>query len=116
VSQPLALLIPEAPALSRDFFHWCRFKEPAKSQPPNRPTPVGQALGTKARLRSYFSMSGKVDHYRVRAEECCLKAARAEDNTRRIHWLEAAARWVALGRQEAAMLTTSDSATVANRP
>jgi len=57
-------------------------------------------------------MSSKDDHYRVRAEECCLKAVRAEDNSRCMHWLEAAARWVALGRQEAAVLTTSDSTTV----
>ena len=56
-------------------------------------------------------MSSKVGHYRLRAEECCLNAVKVEDNSRRIHWLEAAARWVALGRQE----TTSDSATVAKR-
>jgi hypothetical protein len=37
-------------------------------------------------------MSSKVHHYRVRAKECCLEAARAEDNTRRLHRLEAAAR------------------------
>jgi hypothetical protein len=34
-------------------------------------------------------MSSKVGHYRVRAEECCLNAVKVEDNTRRIHWLEA---------------------------
>jgi hypothetical protein len=60
-------------------------------------------------------MSSKVGHYRVRAEECCLNAVKVEDNSRRVHWLEAAARWVALGRQEGAAPTTSDSATVANR-
>ena len=60
-------------------------------------------------------MSSKVGHYRVRAEECCLNAVKVEDNSRRIHWLEAAARWVALGRQECAVLTTSDAATVAKR-
>ena len=54
-------------------------------------------------------MSSKVDHSRVRAEECCLTAVRAEYFSRRIHWLEAAARWVALGRQDGAVLTTSDS-------
>ena len=54
-------------------------------------------------------MSSKVDHYRVRAEECCLNAVRAENYSRRIHWLEAAARWVALGRQDGAVLTTSNS-------
>ena len=60
-------------------------------------------------------MSNKVDQYRVRAEECRLKAARVEDNARRIHWLEAAARWVELGRQDGKVLPTSDSATVAKR-
>lgn len=60
-------------------------------------------------------MSSKVDHYRVRAEECCLNAVRAENHSRRIHWLEAAARWVSLGRQEGAVLTTSDSTTVDKR-
>jgi len=60
-------------------------------------------------------MSSKVSHYRVLAAECCLKAARAENNSRRIHWLEAAARWVALGRRESAALTKSDLATVAKR-
>ena len=47
-------------------------------------------------------MPSKVGLYRVRAEECCVNAVKVEDNSRRIHWLEAAARWVALGRQEAA--------------
>jgi hypothetical protein len=60
-------------------------------------------------------MPSKVGLYRVRAEECCLNAVKVEDNSRRIHWLEAAARWVALGRQEGALLTTSDLATVAKR-
>ena len=68
-------------------------------------------IGTKARLGSYSRMSTKAGHYRVCAEECCLNAVKVEDNGRRIHWLEAAARWVALGRQN----TTSDSATVAKR-
>jgi hypothetical protein len=55
-------------------------------------------------------MPSKVGLYRVRAEECCLNAVKVEDNSRRIHWLEAAARWVALGRQEGTAPTTSDSA------
>lgn len=67
-----------------------------------RATRPCRAQGTKAQLGSYSFMSSKVDHYRVRAEECCLNAVRAENNSRRIHWLEAAARWVALGRQEGA--------------
>jgi hypothetical protein len=49
-------------------------------------------------------MSSKVGHYRLRAAECCLNAVKVENNSRRIHWLEAAARWVALGRQEGAVL------------
>jgi hypothetical protein len=52
-------------------------------------------------------MSNRVDCYRVRSEECCIAAVRADDNNRRIHWLEAATRWVALSRQEAAAVTTS---------
>ena len=56
-------------------------------------------------------MSSKAGHYRVCAEERCLNAVKVEDNGRRKHWLEAAPRWVALGRQD----TTSDSATVAKR-
>jgi hypothetical protein len=60
-------------------------------------------------------MSSKVGHYRVRAEECCLNAVKVEDNSRRIHWLEAASRWVALGREECTVLTPADSATVAER-
>jgi len=68
-------------------------------------------IGTKARLGSYSCMSSKAGHYRVCAEECCLNAVKVEDNGRRIHWLEAAARWVSLGRQE----TASDSVPVAKR-
>ena len=56
-------------------------------------------------------MSNDVDLYLVHAEECCLAAVRAEDNNRRIHWLEAAVRWVALGRTRSAVMATSDSAT-----
>ena len=56
-------------------------------------------------------MSSKVDLYLVHAEECCLAAVRAEDNNHRIHWLEAAGRWVALGRTRSAVVTTSESAT-----
>ena len=56
-------------------------------------------------------MSNKVDLYLGHAEECCLAAVRAEDNNRRVHWLKAAMRWVALGRTMSAMVTTTDSAT-----
>lgn len=55
-------------------------------------------------------MSNKVDLYLAHAEECCLAAVRAENNNRRIHWLEAAVRWVALGRSRSAVVTRSDSA------
>src|SRR5262249_29642381 len=63
-------------------------------------------IGTKARLGSYSCMSSKAGHYRVCAEESRLNAVKVEDNGRRIHWVEAEARWGALGRQD----TTSDSA------
>jgi hypothetical protein len=69
------------------------------------------ALGTKAKLGSYSCMSSKVDLYLVHGKECCLTAVRGEDNNRPIHWLEAATRWVALGRRRGAVATTSDSAT-----
>ena len=59
-------------------------------------------------------MSSTADHYRGLAKECCLNAVLAEDINRRTHWLEAAARWVALG-QESGVLTTSKSATVPER-
>ena len=80
-----------------------------------RPPATGDLLHLPGGLGSYFCVSNKVDQYRVRAEECRLKAARVEDNARRIHWLEAAARWVELGRQDGKVLPTSDSATVAKR-
>jgi hypothetical protein len=37
-----------------------------------------------------MSSSRKPNHYRARAEECCLKAILAEDVEQRTHWLEAA--------------------------
>jgi hypothetical protein len=40
------------------------------------------------------------EYYRHRAEECCCNAIRAEDIERRLHWLEAAARWLSLARQQ----------------
>jgi hypothetical protein len=42
----------------------------------------------------------KAEWYRGCAEDCCRKAIMAEDITRRLHWLEAAARWVSFARQE----------------
>ena len=46
----------------------------------------------------------KAEYYRGRAEDCCRNAIIAEDVERRLHWLEAAARWVSLARQEGALL------------
>ena len=46
----------------------------------------------------------KAEYYRGRAEDCCRNATIAEDVERRLHWLEAAARWVSLARQEGALL------------
>ena len=40
------------------------------------------------------------EYYRHRAEECCRNAIRAEEIERRLHWLEAAARWLSLARQQ----------------
>ena len=40
------------------------------------------------------------EYYRHRAEECCRNAISAEDIERRLHWLEAAARWLSLAGQQ----------------
>jgi hypothetical protein len=40
------------------------------------------------------------EYYRHRAEQCCRNAIGAEDIERRLHWLEAAARWIRLAREE----------------
>ena len=54
--------------------------------------------GSKDGVLSYEGMSSSnAEHYRARAEECCRKAILAED------WLEAAARWFSLGREEGAL-------------
>jgi len=51
-------------------------------------------------------MASKADHYREFAQQCCLNAVMAaEDISRAIHWLEAAARWLAFARQEGVVLT-----------
>ena len=50
-------------------------------------------------------MSSKADHYRGLAKECCLNAVLADDISRCTHWLEAAARWLSLGRQEGVLTT-----------
>jgi hypothetical protein len=56
-------------------------------------------------LAGYIGMSlSKEEYYRGSAEDCCRKAVMAEDVDRRSHWLEAAARWVSLARQEGVLL------------
>ena len=66
---------------------------------------AGYGTGSKAVVASYIGMSPqKVDHYRKRAEECCRRALIAEDVDQASHWLEAAARWLSLGRQEGVVL------------
>jgi hypothetical protein len=49
-------------------------------------------------------LASKAEYYRARAEDCCRKATIAEDGDRRLHWLEAAARWVSFARQEGVVL------------
>jgi hypothetical protein len=39
-------------------------------------------------------------YYRRCVEDCCRKAVIAEDVDQRSHWLEAAARWFSLAREE----------------
>ena len=50
--------------------------------------------------------------YRNRAVDCCRKAVIAEDVDQRSHWLEAAARWSLLAREQA---SPSFSAQAASR-
>jgi hypothetical protein len=42
----------------------------------------------------------RAEYYRGRAEDCCRSAITAESVDRRLHWLEAAARWISLAREE----------------
>jgi hypothetical protein len=42
----------------------------------------------------------RAEYYRGRAEDCCRSAITAESVDRRLHWLEAAARWIRLAREE----------------
>jgi hypothetical protein len=42
----------------------------------------------------------KAEWYRGRAEDCCRNAIISEDDWRRLHWLEAASRWIRLAREE----------------
>ena len=52
-------------------------------------------------------MVSNADHYRESAQQCCLNAVVAQDISRSIHWLEAAARWLEFGRQAGAVLTAN---------
>ena len=45
----------------------------------------------------------KTEFYRRQAESCCRKAIAAEDIEKSMHWLEAAGRWISLGREEGAL-------------
>src|SRR5512136_1285131 len=42
----------------------------------------------------------KAEFYRRQAEACCRNAIVVDDIGRRLHWLETAARWISLGREE----------------
>jgi hypothetical protein len=50
------------------------------------------------------------------AEECCLNAIRTEAIERRLHWLEAAARWVSLARHQGFLLPAQDKAAPSSDP
>ena len=66
------------------------------------PSPrVGDPKGVVASLRC---MSPSKEYYRVRAEECCRMAILVSEIDKRIHWLEAAARWLSLGREQGVLL------------
>ena len=45
----------------------------------------------------------KAEFFRRQAEACCRKAIVVEDIGQRLHWLEAEARWISLGREEGAL-------------
>jgi hypothetical protein len=69
----------------------------------------------RAGSKSFFvrlrGMSPNKEYYRARAEECCRMAILADAANRRAHWLEAAARWISLGREQGVLLprrTASD--------
>ena len=49
-------------------------------------------------------MSPSKEYYRVRAEECCRMAILVSEIDKRIQWLEAAARWLSLGREQGVLL------------
>ena len=55
---------------------------------------IGVALGYAG------MMATNARDYRRRAKDCCRKAVIVEDIDQRSHWLEAAARWYSLAREE----------------
>jgi hypothetical protein len=82
----------------------------AKNQPQNLPTLrlVDFSLG-------YAVMaSSRAEYFRGRAKDCCHSAIIAEDIERRLHWLEAAARWVSLARREGILLPAQTKAARSN--
>ena len=52
----------------------------------------------------------KAEWYRGRAEDCCRNAIIAEDERRRLRWLEAASRWIRLAREEGVLPLRQTSA------
>ena len=61
-------------------------------------------LDPKGVVASFIRMSPSKEYYRVRAEECCRMAVLVSQIDKRIHWLEAAARWLSLGREQGVLL------------
>jgi hypothetical protein len=61
-------------------------------------------LDPKGVVASFIRMSPSKEYYRVRAEECCRMAVLVSQIDKRIHWLEAAARWLSLGRELGVLL------------
>jgi hypothetical protein len=52
---------------------------------------------------SYIGMRRTNEFYRAQAKECCRMAVIVEDVDRRVHWLDAAARWFSFGREQDAL-------------
>ena len=68
----------------------------------SEPEYVGpDAMDQNAVLASLSCMTpAKAEWYRDRAEDCCRNAITAESPARRLHCLEAAARWISFGCEE----------------
>ena len=60
--------------------------------------------------------SSSAEYYRGCAKDCCRKAVIAEGVDQSTHWLEAAARWVSLARQEGILLPAQAKAAPSNDP